>query len=244
MARLTAERPKCLVEFRGRTLLDWQIRALRGAGASEIAVVTGYRRELLAGRGLVEFHNERWAQTNMVSSLACAAEWLTAEPCLVSYSDIVYSVAAPAALSLSRTPIAVAYDPDWRSQWEARFEDPLSDAETFRLAANGTLREIGRRPEAIDEIEGQYMGLLRISPVGWAELERIRAALDPAERDRIDMTATLSRVIAAGRVAIGAVPYRGGWAELDTENDVRVLGNMEWPDDSTPDVSAPGSGGG
>ena len=88
MKHLTDTQPKCLVELNGKSLLDWQLKALRDAGITEIAIVTGYRRQLLVNRGLIEFYNPRWAETNMVSSLACADEWLTTEPCIVSYSDI------------------------------------------------------------------------------------------------------------------------------------------------------------
>ncbi len=59
MKTLTDERPKCLVELDGRPLLDYQINALSDAGIDEIAIVTGYRRELLAPRFNVEFHNPR-----------------------------------------------------------------------------------------------------------------------------------------------------------------------------------------
>jgi choline kinase len=72
--QLTDDRPKCLVELRGRPLLEWQVEALRGGGAREIGIVTGYRREMLAALGLREFHNPRWQDTNMVSSLECAVE--------------------------------------------------------------------------------------------------------------------------------------------------------------------------
>ena len=76
MKNMTDDRPKCMVELRGKPLLEWQLTALHEAGISEIAIVTGYKRELLANRAPMEFHNPRWAETNMVSSLACAQEWL------------------------------------------------------------------------------------------------------------------------------------------------------------------------
>jgi choline kinase len=98
MKSLTDEHPKCLVELRGKPLLEWQLESLRAAGISDIAVVTGYKREVLAERGLSEFHNPRWAETNMVSSLACAESWLQGEPCIVSYSDIFYSPVAVQSL--------------------------------------------------------------------------------------------------------------------------------------------------
>ena len=176
MKSLTDERPKCLVELRGKPLLEWQLESLRAAGISDIAVVTGYKRELLAERGLSEFHNPRWAETNMVSSLACAESWLQGEPCIVSYSDIFYSPVAVQSLINSDATLAVTYDPNWLQLWTERFGDPLLDAETFRLTAAHTLAEIGNKPQSVDDVQGQYMGLLRFTPEGWAEVVRLRAA--------------------------------------------------------------------
>lgn len=220
MKDLTDQRPKCLVELDGKPLLEWQLDALRQAGINEIAMVTGYKRELLASWGLVEFHNPRWAETNMVSSLACAGEWLRSEPCLVSYSDIFYDASAVSVLMNCPARLAVTYDPNWRELWERRFENPLVDAETFRLNQNGTLAEIGNKPKTIEEIEGQYMGLLRFTPEGWREIIKIRTELADSECDRMHMTGTLQKVIDGGNIDILAVPYRGRWGEVDSESDL------------------------
>lgn len=220
MKDLTEERPKCLVELRGKALLDWQLEALRAAGITEIAIVTGYKRELLTGRGLTEFHNARWAETNMVSSLACAQEWLQAEPCIVSYSDIFYSPVAVQSLMTSTASLAVTYDPNWLELWTQRFGDPLLDAETFRLTPEHTLAEIGNKPTSVDEVQGQYMGLLRFTPEGWAEVLRIRSKLTAEQCDKMHMTGTLQKVIDAGRVTIAAVPYAGEWGEVDSAEDL------------------------
>jgi choline kinase len=220
MKDLTDERPKCLVELRGKALLDWQLEALRAAGITEIAIVTGYKRELLANRGLVGFHNARWAETNMVSSLACAQDWLQAEPCIVSYSDIFYSPVAVQSLMACAATLAVTYDPNWLELWTQRFGDPLLDAETFRLTSEHTLAEIGNKPTSVDEVQGQYMGLLRFMPEGWEEVLRIRTGLTSEQCDKMHMTGTLQKVIDAGRVAIAAVPYTGEWGEVDVANDL------------------------
>jgi len=216
----TDDRPKCMIELRGKPLLEWQLDALTHAGISEIAVVTGYKREALAYKGLVEFHNPRWANTNMVSSLACAAEWLEKDTCVVSYSDIVYSANAVTSLMNCSCDIAVTYDINWQALWEKRFGDPLIDAETFRMHPDGTLAEIGNKPRSAEEVEGQYMGLLRYSPAGWAEVERIRKELTGSARDSIHMTGMLQRVIDAGRVAVHAIPYREEWGEFDSKRDM------------------------
>ncbi|HZX30420.1 MAG TPA: phosphocholine cytidylyltransferase family protein [Rhodocyclaceae bacterium] len=219
MKKATDEVPKCLVPVRGKPLLDWQVEALHRAGISEIAIVTGYKRECLQGRGLVEFHNPRWESTNMVASLACAEEWLRGEPCIISYSDIFYQPEAVTSLIECPAPLAVTYSVNWQELWEARFGDPLLDAETFRLNADGTLAEIGNQPRSLEQIEGQYMGLLRIEPTGWAAIEEIRSQLPAQERDRQHMTGTLQKVIERGGLPISAVPYSLDWGEVDNESD-------------------------
>ncbi|MBL8700445.1 MAG: phosphocholine cytidylyltransferase family protein [Alphaproteobacteria bacterium] len=218
MGALTEAKPKCLTELAGRPLLAMQCAALAAAGVSEVGIVTGYRAELLALPGLSRFHNPRWETTNMVASLACAAAWLEAGPCLVSYADIFYAAETVRRLAVATAPIAVAYDPDWRRLWEGRFEDPLSDAETFRLQGDRIV-DIGRRPRSIDDIEGQYMGLLRFTPAAWQAAQRHRATLDAPACDRLDMTSLLRALIHAD-TEIRAVPTVPGWGEIDSASDL------------------------
>lgn len=222
MGGMTDAQPKCLVTVKGRTLLDRQLDALRQAGIDEIAIVTGYRRESLADRGLHEFHNPDWSRTNMVSSLACAAQWLEQGPCIVSYSDIFYDAAAVRALAACGHALALTYDPNWLAIWRARFGDPLVDAETFRMAPDGTLLEIGQKPRTVDEVQGQYMGLLRFTPQGWRAMQAMRATLPAEECDRMHMTGALQRLIATGALPVHAVAYTGTWGEVDSQDDLSV----------------------
>lgn len=43
LGALTRERPKCLIDFSGRSLLAWQMAALAANGIEEVTVVTGFR---------------------------------------------------------------------------------------------------------------------------------------------------------------------------------------------------------
>jgi hypothetical protein len=72
----------------------------------------------------------------------------------------------------------------------------------------------------VDEVQGQYMGLLRFTPEGWAEVLRIRTGLSSEQCDKMHMTGTLQKVIDAGRIAIAAVPYTGEWGEVDSADDL------------------------
>ena len=184
MKSLTDDRPKCLVKFNDKPLLDMQVEALREAGINEISVVTGYKRELIKSRDdLFEFHNPLWASTQMVSSLEYADSWLSNYPCLVSYSDIFYESVAITSLVQSNAPISITYDPNWDEMWAMRFHNPLHDAETFKIDSAGRLIEIGHIPTTLSQVQGQYMGLLKFAPEGWGELKRIRSFLPQNERD-------------------------------------------------------------
>lgn len=225
MGGATADQPKCLTPLLGRPLLDWQLDALRGAGIERIALVRGYLGEKLAREGLQTFDNPRWAETNMVMSLACASTWLSSDVCLVSYSDIVYPAATARLLAAAQGDIAITYYKDWRRLWEARFKDPLSDAETFRLDAAGRLQDIGARPRNLGEVQGQYMGLLRFTPRGWQCVEGALAGMVAAQRDRLDMTSLLRMLLARGN-PIAAVPVQEPWYEVDSQSDLELYQAM------------------
>jgi len=161
------------------------------------------------------------SDTNMVSSLACAAAWLAEDTCIVSYADIFYESSAASLLVNCAAPLAVTYDSNWLASWQRRFGDPLLDAETFRLNPDDTLAEIGNKPRSLEEIDGQYMGLLGFTRASWAEVMRVRADLTELERDKMHMTGTLQKIIDAGRVAMRAVRYDKPWGEIDSPEDLR-----------------------
>jgi NDP-sugar pyrophosphorylase family protein len=89
MGHLGDDRPKCLVELEGKPLIERQIAALRRGGVDEIGVVRGYRAEMIDFPAS-PISQPRWAETNMVMSLAAAAPWLRSGPVIVSYADIFY----------------------------------------------------------------------------------------------------------------------------------------------------------
>jgi choline kinase len=226
MAQLGEERPKCLVELEGRPLIERQIAALRRGGVDEIGVVRGYRAEMIDFPGLSYFANERWAETNMVMSLAAAAPWLRSGPVIVSYADIFYRAELVRGLAGAAGQLVISYDRAWRRLWARRFADPLADAETFRMDAAGQLLEIGGKTTRIEDIEGQYMGLLKFTPPAWTVIEELLGTLDAPIRDRLDMTGLLRRLLAGKNLPIGTFGTDGQWGEIDNPEDVALYQNM------------------
>lgn len=229
---LTDDRPKCMVEVDGAPLLDWQLYALRAAGIDDVTVVRGWCRTAISGDGLRFVDNHRFAETNMVQSLRCAADHLHGDV-IVAYTDLLYRPEVIQRARQSTADIGVVVDMEWRALWERRMDDPLADAETLRTDGKGRLLEIGRRPKSFDEIEAQYLGIVRLSPAGCdvlretfaraAEADATGRTVFGSERtlDQAYFTDLLDGLIADGYV-VKTVPIHGGWTEVDSHDDLRV----------------------
>ncbi len=218
MGGLTENQPKCFTLLHGKRLIEWQLDALRSAGAKEIGIVRGYLGDTFH-YDTTYFENPRWAETNMLMSLCAARDWLANDACIVSYSDIVYGRRTVEHLGQALGDICITYDPDWLRLWSMRFEDPLSDAETFRVNNSGEVVEIGNRAKSVAEIEGQYMGLLKFTATGWCRVEAYLKRFSQNVLDKMDMTKLLKGLIDAGD-KVHAVRIDEPWYEVDSERDL------------------------
>ena len=159
----------------------------------------------------------------MVASLACADEWLQLEPSIISYSDIFYETSAVISLINCPEPLAITYDPNWLQIWKKRFGDPLLDAETFSINSSNQITDIGNKPSNVEQVQGQYMGLLRITPESWKQIVCVLSKLSKKERNEISMTGILQKVIKRTKLSVVGVSYEGEWGEIDSQTDLQIF---------------------
>jgi choline kinase len=236
---MTEHRPKCMVELAGIPLLHRQLATIRNAGVDEVTIVAGFHAEAIIAPGAGIVVNSAFATSNMVASLFCAKHLLTAgDDVLIAYGDIAYEARVVETLLKAPGPLAVVVDAGWRPYWELRFADPIEDAETLRLRPDNTIAELGRRPASLDEIEGQYIGLLKLTADAAQplimEYDRVRQR-DPDAASRLYMTDFIQTLIDRGW-PVAAATINHGWIEIDSPSDVRLYENgslAAFYDDST-----------
>jgi choline kinase len=222
----TLDRPKCLVEVAGKSLLDYQLAVLRSSNVDPIIVIKGYLSEKLQRPDVKFYVNQLYATTNMVWTLFCAENELQGDV-IVSYGDIVYSGAVLRALLNSKHDISVVIDRQWEGYWHARFENPLNDAETLKLDFSGRIAEIGKRPCSLADIEAQYIGLMKFTGKGLASLRNTyhnaikSGALGGKPVEKAYMTDLLQAVIDGGS-EVWPVPIDGSWVEIDSVSDLNL----------------------
>lgn len=236
---LTQNQPKCMVECNGEKIINYEIKALREAGVERIGVVGGYLFNVLCSHLTKQkitdiFCNERYAETNMVTTLFSAKSFLEqcveyGEDLIVSYADIIYHPSIVKSLAQAQGEFCVVVDLEWRKLWEKRFADPLSDAETLKIS-EGKIIELGKKPKSYEEIEGQYIGLFKFSS---AFLKKVMQEYDDMDRgaiydgcgfEKMYMTSFLQHLINRFNNA-KPVFIKGEWGEIDCAKDLEIMQN-------------------
>jgi choline kinase len=232
---LTNEKPKCLVNLFGKTLLEWQINVLNKCGIHEIVIVTGYKSEKLQNFSTKIYHNQKYDTTNMVESLFLASKEFES-PLIVSYGDIIYEKKVLESLINSPFDISLVIDSKWKKYWEKRFDDPLSDAESLVLN-NNRVMEVGKQVNSYDKICGQYVGLMKfqgpaIEIIKNHYLQKKSEAKngknpmnDSLPFEKSYLTDFLNSMINEN-IEINAVSIDNGWLELDTISDYKLYNEL------------------
>ena len=221
---LTNEVPKCMVKVNGKSIIDYQLDCCKQLGLDDIVIVKGYLSEVLQRENVSFIVNERYDETNMVYSLFCAEEHMD-DDIIIVYGDIVFRPEILKKLVDASDPFAATVDLDWFKFWSARMEDPLADAETLKLDDQGFIKELGKKPQSLKDIEGQYMGLIKMKKEILPDVKSFYHNLDKSQTydgksfDNMFMTSFLQLLIDNG-MPLKAVTINGGWIEVDEASDI------------------------
>jgi choline kinase len=221
-----------MVKLFNKTLLEYQIDVFKSCKINDITVVTGYEADKIKIEGVNFLHNQNYDTTNMVETLFCAKEKLT-ENVIISYGDIIFEKQVLQKLINSNWDSSVIIDSQWKKYWQMRFENPLDDVESLRIDENGLITNIGMKVNSLEEIQGQYIGLMKFKNEGVKNLKKIyeKAKLKSVKGvnllnenipfEKSYMTDLIQAMINEG-VKINAVKITNGWLELDSIDDYNL----------------------
>lgn len=231
---LTLDKPKCMVEIFGKPMIFHLLDTLRLNNITDISIVGGYKEDVLKSslknlKGVKFYTNIHFDTSNMVSTLFKAREEMN-DDLIVTYSDIIYSPHILKALMDCPDHIAVTIDKDWKRLWEIRMDNPLDDAETLKIR-DGYITHLGKKTRSFEDIQGQYMGLIKFSKAILPEIRQFYATMTENCRkseisglEQMFMTDFLQALIDRG-FKIKAVPIHGGWLEIDSLKDLEIYQN-------------------
>ncbi len=231
----TDTKPKCMVELKGKALLHHQLEVLEQCDVKkqDIALAAGYLQEALVAPGIKQYRNEQYATTNMVSTLFAAEDFMQAgEDLIISYGDIVYKPEVFEKLLATEGDLVVAADLDWYDLWKLRMENPLDDAETFKMTEDGKVLELGKKPQTRGDAQAQYIGLIKIAGNKVADFIQYYYAMDKTAKydgkdfNNMYMTSLIQNFINTGWNVRAALINRS-WLEVDSVEDLEAYESLE-----------------
>jgi len=219
LGHLVDNRPKCLIDFNGRSLLDRQLDTLEANGVHEVVVVTGFHDELVnraiaartGGPNVRTVFNPFYKVADNTGSLFMAREELAGD-CLVWNGDTLVSRSLMAkVVGNHRSGICVTID---------RKADGYDDDDMKVVEDGGRLKGIGKRIS--EGVNAESIGLLAFRSGG---AEQFRENIERAMRTPEGTTIWYLRVI--NQIAQGAdvwtLDINGEeWGEVDFPPDVEA----------------------
>lgn len=231
----TNDRPKCMVELKGKPLLHHQLEAIEHCSVKreDIALAAGYLQEALIAPEIKQYRNDQYDTTNMVATLFAAEDFMqTGEDLIISYGDIVYKPEVFETLLATQADLVVAADLDWYDLWKLRMDEPLDDAETFKMTEEGKVLELGKKPNSREDAQAQYIGLIKVSANKVADFIQHYHAMDKTaiydgkDFNNMYMTSLIQNIIDSGWNVHAALINRG-WLEVDSVEDLQAYENLE-----------------
>jgi len=235
---LIEDKPKCLLDIKGKTILERQVTVLNECSIKDIALVRGYRKEAITLPNIRYYDNDRYEDTGDLSSLFCAERELQGR-CVVLYGDIIFDAAILEKLLKSPADITLVVDLAWYDQQHlgkplpgfkpdlvmleqapgrsALYRSWMPDEQTRVLKIGQTL--------PMDMAHGEFIGLAMFSERGIEAAKRVyRESLRTYETKgfheagsvaRASLTDLIQELIDTGH-SVHAVPIFKGWMEVDS----------------------------
>lgn len=227
LGELTEDRPKAMLDIKGKSILARQVEALNAAAIRDISAVIGWKREAVDLPNLKTYVADETG--GELTSLMAAGSEIEGRT-VILYGDILFDRSLLERLLQADGDIVLVVDraetPDRPHRDLVITETPPETSGRFLLGAD-VVRRIG-----VDIVgsTGEWIGMLMLSPQGarhFREHYDKLAATRPDEplheaknlRDAA-LTDFLQSLIDAG-VEVKAVDTYKGWMEVDTFEDYR-----------------------
>lgn len=232
MNHFKKEKPKCMFEISGKTILDRLIDNLLNCGITDINIVVGYKKEYFNDDRYQCYVNPDYENNNILHSLFYAEEAMNFG-FLFSYSDIIYDEVIIRQMLESNSDIAIAVDCNWLEYYEDRVDHPISEAELVFSENRKTVTLI-RKDADFKNAFGEFLGVAYFSRKGAKILKDVFYDLSQYYYEnphqtfhtaksfkKAYLTDMLQEIINRG-YSVDLVQIKGNWTEIDIPRDLTV----------------------
>ena len=227
------DKPKCLLEVKGKSILERQIELLRRFNINDIVIVKGFAQEKINIPNVSYVIDEKHCY-DKVYSLMEAKEYLNGDV-LVIYGDILYDESVLEKMLANKSDgIQVAVDIDWKDYFTKRYGDPLADTVSLHASSDDYVLDIGQNNPALSfsDIYGQFIGFLKLTDKGCQIFKDTyfgakkkfwgKEWINGRSFEKVRTTDFL-QIIVDSHVPVKLIPISKGWLEFDDVNDLDLI---------------------
>lgn len=203
--------PKCMVDLGGKTLIKDTIRKLNNKGIDEIAVVVGYKANVVIENTKNDnvrfFLNPFYDRTNSIASLWFARDFLQGDDFLLLNADVFFaSQILNELLDDGRSPVLFA-------------DKTRKEEADYKLCYdNNILIKHGKELRGA-EISGEYIGIAKINKSFLPVFKKRLDELIGTQQHGLWWENVLYSLIVEMNIYISEIPQGLFWAEVDTIGD-------------------------
>jgi choline kinase len=218
MLPLTKDKPKCILEIKGKKILQHQIDVLKKCGVKNIVVITGHEAEKIEkeyGKELNYVFNPFYNVSGMLITLWTARNELD-DDILLMYSDILFNEKIIKKILDCEGDIALAVDTSTVDK----------EAEKV-IIENGLILEISKTNFDVKQADAEYIGLAKFSKKGAKILIK---EMERAVRKNINtyFIETIKNIINKN-IKIMACDITGEkWIDIDFPEDLERAKNLHF----------------
>lgn len=213
----TQDRPKCLLDIGGKTILEHQVHALLAQGIDRITVVTGYLGHMIRdvlGEQVQYITNQHYTETSSMYSL-WLARGAALEGCLILNADVFFHPGILRLLLTAPSPDALAVD----------FDAMLAEEETKVLVTGERVCALSK---TLPQGDAENVGMIKLSSQGSQVLfAKIRALLRQPQQHM--MVPYALNAIAPTYCLTAVSVYGLPWIEIDFPNDYHRACQVIYP---------------
>ena len=227
LGELTEDRPKAMLDVKGKPLLARQVEALNAAGIKDVSVVVGWKKEAVNLPNLRKYSADE--STGELASLMKATPELVRRT-VVLYGDILFDPTLLEKLLQAEGDVVLVVDraePPKKANRDLVLTENHVDAQGRFLPGSDAVRKVARD---LPGSNGEWIGLLMLSEEGCRQLKAVyddlvRVGADrPLHQAKSVKTAAITDVLQAlvdKGLSVRSIDTYKGWTEIDTFEDYR-----------------------
>ena len=236
---LIQNRPKCLLDIKGKTILERQVAALNESNVKDITLIRGYQKTAIEMPNIRFYDNDRYEETGELYSFFCAEQEMKGR-CLLLYGDIVFDTAILQKLLKSPADVVIVVDLAWQDRPLKEFpnvharpdlvllESP--PGKSYRYVTPEEANRVVKIGQDLphDEAHGEFIGLMMCSSSGMEVVKKryrdvqqqptSKGIHESSKLEKASLTDMLQELINAGHDVHAVCTYKG-WMDVDSFED-------------------------